>query len=96
MAQEITPVGSSYPAYSARAETGGIADAAKQLCFVASKWKHLILGFFLVLTISAAIAMWMKPPVRSATAEILIKVDRVPMQISGLAAELIRHRSSKS
>jgi len=86
MAQEITPASSLYADYPSRAEAGGIAEAAKQLCYVASKWKRLILGVFLVLTIAAAIAMWMKPPVRSAIAEILIKADRMPMQISGFAA----------
>lgn len=86
MAQEITPAGSFNAAFPSRAEAGGIAEAAKQLCYVASKWKRLILGFFLVLTIAAAIAMWMKPPVQTAIAEILIKADRMPLQISGLAA----------
>jgi len=85
MAQEITPVGSFYPAYPARPEAGGIAEITKQVCFVAFKWNRLIVSVFLVFTIAAAIAMWLKPPVRVATAEILIKVDRLPMQISGLA-----------
>jgi uncharacterized protein involved in exopolysaccharide biosynthesis len=85
MAQEIIPAGSFYPAYTGRAEAGGIAEITKQVCFVAFKWNRLIVGVFLVFTIAAAIAMWMKPPVRSATAEILIKLDRQTLQISGLA-----------
>ncbi len=85
MAQEITPVSSFYPAYPSRPETAGIGEVTKQVCFVAFKWNRVIIGVFLVFTIAAAIAMWLKPPVRTATAEILIKVDRAPMQISGLA-----------
>ncbi len=85
MAQEIAPVGSFYPAYPSRPEAAGIGEITKQVCFVAFKWNRVIVSIFLVFTIAAAIAMWLKPPVRSATAEILIKVDRAPMQISGLA-----------
>ena len=88
MAQEITPTGSLYPAYPARAEAGGGSEAAKQLLFVIFKWKILILSVFLVFTVAAGIAMWLKPPIQSATAEILIKGDRVPAQISGLGARI--------
>lgn len=85
MAQEIIPAASFYPAYTTRSEGGGGSEAAKQLFFVVFKWKRLILSVFLVFTAAAGIAMCMKPPVRSATAEILIKLDRMPLQISGLA-----------
>jgi uncharacterized protein involved in exopolysaccharide biosynthesis len=85
MAQEIIPAGSFYPAQTVRPEIGGFAESIKQLCFVIFKWKWLIVMVFLAFTVAAAVAMYLKPPVRSATAEILIKVDRMPLQISGFA-----------
>ena len=89
MAQEITPAGSFYPAQPARAENRESWDATKEfLLFVVFKWKRLIIILFLAFTFAAAIAMYLKPPVRSATAEILIKVDRMPLQLSGLAGRL--------
>ena len=87
MSQEITPVGSFYPSQSAPSENRENWDATKEfLLFVLFKWKRLILIPFFAFTFAAAIAMYLKPPIRSATAEILIKVDRMPLQISGLAA----------
>src|SRR5688500_7150719 len=87
MSQEITPVGSFYPSQTAPSENRENWDATKEfLLYVLFKWKRLILIPFLAFTFAAAIAMYLKPPIRSATAEILIKVDRMPLQISGLAA----------
>lgn len=94
MSQEITPANSFYPV-PARAESRERWETAKQLFFVVFKWKRLILGVFLAFTIAAGIAMALKPPVRSATAEILIKVDRMPLQISGLAARPDRGQVSQ-
>lgn len=88
MAQEIIPAGSFYPAHSARTENRESWDATKEfLLFVVFKWKRLILMLFIAFTFAAAAAMYLKPPVRSATAEILIKADRLPLQISGLAGK---------
>jgi uncharacterized protein involved in exopolysaccharide biosynthesis len=87
MAQELITPGSIYEPSPGRPEAGSFAEATKQLCFVILKWKRLILTCFLVLTVAAGIAMYLKPPVRSAIAEILIKVDRMPLQISGLAGK---------
>jgi uncharacterized protein involved in exopolysaccharide biosynthesis len=87
MAQELTPAGSFYPASSPRPDNRESWEATKEfLLLVVFKWKRLILALLLVFTVAASIAMYLKPPVRSATAEILIKVDRLPLQISGLAA----------
>jgi uncharacterized protein involved in exopolysaccharide biosynthesis len=86
MAQEIIPTGPLYPAYAGRAEGGGSSQAAKQLFFVLFKWWRLIFSFFLVFTFAAGIAMYLKPPVRSAFAEVLINANRTPLQISGLAS----------
>jgi uncharacterized protein involved in exopolysaccharide biosynthesis len=84
MAQEITPAGSSYPAYPLQPESKESWEATKQLFFALFKWQRLILGFFLAFTVGAAVAMLLKPPVRSATAKVLLKTDRMPLQISGL------------
>ncbi|MGH8069100.1 MAG: GumC family protein [Candidatus Entotheonellia bacterium] len=63
-------------------ETRG-GGTAKQLFSVIFKWKWLIFMLFLAFTIAAGVAMYMKPPVRTATAKILLKPDRVSLQISG-------------
>lgn len=84
MAQEITPAGSFYPAYPLQPESKESRDATKQLFFAIFKWQRLILGFFLAFTVAAAVAMFLKPPVRTATAKVLLKTDRMPLQISGL------------
>jgi uncharacterized protein involved in exopolysaccharide biosynthesis len=86
MAQEIITASPLYPASPGRPESTESWEAMKQIFFVLFKWKTLIMTVFVVFTVAAAIAMWLKPPVRSATAEILIKGDRMPLQISGLAA----------
>jgi uncharacterized protein involved in exopolysaccharide biosynthesis len=44
----------------------------------------MILTFFLVFAVAAAAATYLKPPVRAATAKILLKGDRIPLMISGL------------
>jgi uncharacterized protein involved in exopolysaccharide biosynthesis len=86
MAQEMTPAGPFYPPYPTRPENRESWDATKEfLLLVVFKWKRLIVSLFFGFTVAAGIAMWLKPPIRSATAEILIKVDRLPLQISGLA-----------
>jgi uncharacterized protein involved in exopolysaccharide biosynthesis len=56
---------------------------AKQLFIVIFKWKWLIFMLFSAFTIAAAVAMYVKSPVRTATAKILLKPDRVSLQISG-------------
>jgi uncharacterized protein involved in exopolysaccharide biosynthesis len=96
MAQEIVPAGSFPPAYPSLPEAKGGWEASQQLLFVVFKWKRLIFGVFLVFTGAAAIAMWLKSPVRSANAEILIKADRMPLQISGLAVRTESRQLSQS
>lgn len=84
MAQELIPAGSLSPTYSTRPEDRGGWEAIQQIFFVLFKWKRTILSLFFAFTIAAGLAMYLKPPVRSATAEILIKGDRTPLRISGL------------
>lgn len=87
MAQEIIPAGSFYPAYPARPQEESLEwRAMRQLFFVIFKWQRLILSLALAFTVAAAIAMYLKPPVRTATTKILLKGDRMPLQISGLAS----------
>jgi uncharacterized protein involved in exopolysaccharide biosynthesis len=87
MAQEIIPAGIPHPAPPARPDNRESWDATKEfVLLVVFKWKRLIILLFMAFTCAAAIAMYLKPPVRSATAEILIKGDRMPLQLSGLAA----------
>jgi uncharacterized protein involved in exopolysaccharide biosynthesis len=95
MAQELTPVNTFYPASAGRAEVGEAPETTKQILFVLFKWRRLMLAIFAIFTIAAAVAMYMLPPVRSATAKILIRVDRMPMQISGLAPRLDRSQISQ-
>ena len=85
MAQGITPAGSFYPAYTLQPEKNDTWDATKQLFFAVFKWQRLIFGIFLAFTIAAAAAMFLKPPTRTATAKVLLKTDRMPLQISGLS-----------
>jgi uncharacterized protein involved in exopolysaccharide biosynthesis len=68
---------------------GGPA-ALQQLLVVTFKWRRLILGLLLAFTAAASIAMLLKPTTRSATARVLLKPDRIPLQISGLVAQSSR------
>jgi uncharacterized protein involved in exopolysaccharide biosynthesis len=83
MAQDIIPAGSFYPVRSQEENLGW--KATKQLFFVIFKWQRLILSLFLAFAVAAGIALLLKPPVRTATTKILLKADRVPLQISGLS-----------
>lgn len=62
----------------------------RQILFVVFKWKRLILGLFLTFTVASALAVVLKPPVRTATAKVLFKADRMPLQISGLSSQTSR------
>jgi uncharacterized protein involved in exopolysaccharide biosynthesis len=70
-----------------QSETRG-GGTAKQLFTVIFKWKWLIFMLFLAFTIAAGVAMYLKPPVRTATAKILLKPDRVSLQISGFGSSV--------
>jgi len=95
MAQDMIPKGDTAlvpqqsvpPFYAVRphqeAQSWG---AAKQLFITLFKWKVLILSLFLAFTVAAGVAMYLKPPVRTATAKLLVKPDRMTLQISGLGS----------
>lgn len=88
MPHEMIPAG-PYPVQGAdyasmAAEETPAWKATKQILFVVFKWRRLILGLFLSFTVAAGIAMYVKPPIRKASAKILIKGDRLPLKISGM------------
>ncbi|MGH7822313.1 MAG: GumC family protein [Candidatus Binatia bacterium] len=62
-------------------------ESVEQSLFVIFRRKWLILGVFLTFSVAAAIAVYERPPVRSASAKILLKQDRVSLQISDLAPQ---------
>jgi uncharacterized protein involved in exopolysaccharide biosynthesis len=84
MAHDIIPVppGSLYPVRPSEESVGW--KATRQFLFVIFKWQRVILSFFLVFTVAALAAMYLKPEVRAATAKIMLKGDRTPLMISGL------------
>jgi uncharacterized protein involved in exopolysaccharide biosynthesis len=59
-------------------------DGYRSLSITLLKWKWLILGLGLSLALSAAVMLRLQPTVWSATAKILLKTDRLPLQVSGL------------
>jgi uncharacterized protein involved in exopolysaccharide biosynthesis len=76
------PQGSYYPIRPPEETVGW--KATKQFFFVLFKWKRMILSFLFVFTVAALAAAYLKPPVRAATAKIMLKGDRTPLMISGL------------
>lgn len=83
MAQEIIPAGSYYPVRSPEETLG--SKGTKQLLFVIFKWWRLIVSLFLVFTIAAGVAMYLKPPVQRATAKIVFKKSRTSLHLAGLS-----------
>jgi uncharacterized protein involved in exopolysaccharide biosynthesis len=77
------PPGSFYPVRPPEETIGW--KATKQFFFVIFKWQRVILSFFLAFTVAALAAMYVRPPVRAATAKIMLKGDRLPLMISGLS-----------
>jgi uncharacterized protein involved in exopolysaccharide biosynthesis len=71
-------------------EVRTLASPLHQVLFVVFKRKRLIAGLCIALTAAAATAMYLKPTTSSATARLLLKPDRMPLQISGLVASSSR------
>jgi uncharacterized protein involved in exopolysaccharide biosynthesis len=61
-------------------------EAYRSLVLTLFKWKLLILGLGLCLALAAAITVVLQPSVWLATAKILLKGDRVPLQVPGLGS----------
>jgi uncharacterized protein involved in exopolysaccharide biosynthesis len=92
MTHEVAPENAFFDVYPVRPENAGGAEALKQIFFVVFKWWRLIACVFVAFTVAAATVAWMKPPIRSASAEVLIKADRVPLQLSGLGGRLEKNQ----
>jgi uncharacterized protein involved in exopolysaccharide biosynthesis len=54
------------------------------------KWHRLVLAVSLILTVAVGLAMFLRPPVPSAVAKILIKGDRGTPAVSGVSASTTR------
>ena len=68
-------------------------DAHRALLLTLFKWKRLILGLGVLLTASAALAVFLQPPVWTASAKILLKPDRVPLEVPGVGAASSANRT---
>lgn len=72
------------PLFAPRPSSDDSLDLVLYVIF--KRWK-LILGVFLAFATAAAIAVASKPPMRSATAKILLKPSRMSPQLSGMSSE---------
>jgi uncharacterized protein involved in exopolysaccharide biosynthesis len=84
--QSSESTGAYFPVRLQGETLGG--GATKQLFMVIFKWKKLILAMLVAFTVAAGVAMYIKPPVRTASAKILLKADRVSLQISGYGSSV--------
>lgn len=91
MPQDLVPAGTTVPArgdgngHGNGNGHGGPSDAvAKHLLFTVLKWRRLIVGLCAAFTVAAAIAMVLKPTTYAAAAKLLLKSDRIALQISGM------------
>jgi uncharacterized protein involved in exopolysaccharide biosynthesis len=83
MAQDLIPAGSYYsPAGFASAGKGGW-EAVRQLLFVIFKWRRLIFWLCLLFPAAVAVGLMLQPTVRRANSAIMIKSDRIPLQMTG-------------
>lgn len=96
MSQDLMPIsknlapGGSFPYLAPQEEPQG-SQSMEQIFFVIFKWKRLILSLFLTFAVAGGIAMYLKPPVRTASAKILLKKDRATLKISGTAIRGIEY-----
>lgn len=84
----LAPV--TVPGLRPQHEARALDSPLRQILFVILKRRRLIAGLVLVFTVAAAAAMFMKPTTSSATARLLLKPDRIPLQISGLVPQSSR------
>ncbi len=84
MSQDLVLAGSNLPVHVP--PEGVTAESTRRFLITVFKWWRVIAGLWLAFTVAAAIVMFLKPPVQSATAKVLFKPDRAALQISGLGA----------
>jgi uncharacterized protein involved in exopolysaccharide biosynthesis len=83
MAQDLIPASSYYsPAGFAAGGKGGW-EAVRQLLFVIFKWRRLIFWLCLLFPAAVAVGLLLQPTVRRANSAIMIKGDRIPLQMTG-------------
>jgi uncharacterized protein involved in exopolysaccharide biosynthesis len=83
---EVIPANVLQPIWTQQQEEGQGRESIKQLLFLVFKWRWLILSMPIMFTIATGTAMYLKPPVRVASAKILFKGDRVPLQMEELTS----------
>jgi uncharacterized protein involved in exopolysaccharide biosynthesis len=83
---EVIPANVLHPVWTQQQDESQSRESIKQLLFLVFKWRWLILSMPVVFTIAVGTAMYMKPPMRVASAKILFKGDRVPLQMADLTS----------
>jgi len=83
---EVIPANIFDSTWSPQEDAG--RESAQQVLFAVFKHKWLIFSLCLVFTIAAGIAMYLKPLIHTATARILLKGDRLSLQIADLSSLL--------
>ena len=86
MSQELISTERSLPLVQSQETLWG-GRPTRQLFFILLKWKWLILGLGLGFAAATAIMVWRNPPQYDASAKILFKEDRIPLQIAGLVSK---------
>jgi len=83
---EVIPANVLHPIWTQQQDESQGRESIKQLLFLVFKWRWLILSMPVVFTVAVGTAMYLKPPVRVASAKILFKGDRVPLQMADLTS----------
>lgn len=86
MSQDIVPSGPIHASYLADPDENGKGgwEAAKQLVFVIFKWRRLIYWLCFLFPLGVTIGLVLQPPMRRANAVIMLKGDRIPLQMAGV------------
>jgi uncharacterized protein involved in exopolysaccharide biosynthesis len=88
LGQEVVTT-ASHPPRVLRADhwEGWRQESAYRLLHVIFKRKGILLTVFVAFVVAAGVAVTMQPPVRSATVKLLLKPDRVSVQISDITPQ---------
>jgi uncharacterized protein involved in exopolysaccharide biosynthesis len=83
-AQELVALGPLLPTLWSQTSSH---QSMEHLLYVILRRRWLILALFVAFGVAAAVTQLARPPVRSGVAKILLKADRVSLQISSLAPQ---------